>query len=174
MMMNEMIRNKLEVATMQVNVQFLQQLQPEWSRFVTFVKQTAENANPLAFVDATQQYPDTHYQAPKTHKPYAPLSKLTPSTRSHAPTRNRGKEISKPITPPSESASEEDEDNDPKQAQRDKDMQKNLALISKYIKNIYKPTNNSLRTSQTPGTRMWILLQDMGMTIRLGSLGIKG
>ncbi|GJW46996.1 retrovirus-related pol polyprotein from transposon TNT 1-94 [Tanacetum coccineum] len=98
--------------------------------------------------------PDTHYQAPKTHKPYAPSSKPTPSTRSHAPTRNRGKEISKPITPPSESASEEDEDNDPKQAQRDKDMQKNLALISKYIKNIYKPTNNSLRTSQTPGTRM--------------------
>nr|GEY19707.1 hypothetical protein [Tanacetum cinerariifolium] len=30
-MMNEMIRNNLIVATMQVNVQFLQQLQPEWS-----------------------------------------------------------------------------------------------------------------------------------------------
>ncbi|GKF80674.1 hypothetical protein Tco_0239276, partial [Tanacetum coccineum] len=38
-MMNEMIRNTLTVATMQVNVQFLQQLQPEWSRFVTIVKQ---------------------------------------------------------------------------------------------------------------------------------------
>nr|GEZ08070.1 retrovirus-related Pol polyprotein from transposon TNT 1-94 [Tanacetum cinerariifolium] len=35
----------------------------------------------------------------------------------------------KPITSPSESASEED--NDPEQAQRDKDMQKNLALIVK-------------------------------------------
>ncbi|GJV11230.1 hypothetical protein Tco_1352771 [Tanacetum coccineum] len=32
-------RNNLTVATMQVNVQFLQQLQPEWSRFVTIVKQ---------------------------------------------------------------------------------------------------------------------------------------
>nr|GFA38130.1 hypothetical protein [Tanacetum cinerariifolium] len=32
-------------------------------------------------------------------------------------------------------------------AQRDKDMQKNLALIAKYFKNIYKPTNNNLRTS---------------------------
>nr|GEV67006.1 hypothetical protein [Tanacetum cinerariifolium] len=31
-LMNEMIRNNLTVATMQVNVQFLQQLQPEWSR----------------------------------------------------------------------------------------------------------------------------------------------
>nr|GEZ36173.1 retrovirus-related Pol polyprotein from transposon TNT 1-94 [Tanacetum cinerariifolium] len=51
----------------------------------------------------------------------------------------------KPITPPSKSASEED--NDPKQAQRDKDMQKNLSLIAKYFKRIYKPTNNNLRTS---------------------------
>ncbi|GJS33422.1 hypothetical protein Tco_0531804 [Tanacetum coccineum] len=39
-MMNEMVRNQLEVATMQVNVQFIQQLQPKWSRFVTIVKQT--------------------------------------------------------------------------------------------------------------------------------------
>ncbi|GJV64246.1 hypothetical protein Tco_1475074 [Tanacetum coccineum] len=31
--------NNLTVATMQVNVQFLQQLQPEWSRFVTIMKQ---------------------------------------------------------------------------------------------------------------------------------------
>nr|GEV83804.1 hypothetical protein [Tanacetum cinerariifolium] len=57
----------------------------------------------------------------------------------------KGKEIAKPITPPSESASEEE--SDPKQAQRDKDMQKNLALIAKYFKKIYKPTNNNVRTS---------------------------
>ncbi|GJT22844.1 hypothetical protein Tco_0892781 [Tanacetum coccineum] len=38
-------------------------------------------------------------------------------------------------------------DFDPKQVQRDKDMQKNLALIAKYFKKIYKPTNNNLRTS---------------------------
>ncbi|GJS38212.1 hypothetical protein Tco_0563255 [Tanacetum coccineum] len=110
-------------------------------------KKLARNANPLALVVATQKYPDTHYQASKPHKTYAPSSKPTPSTRSHAPTRNRGKERAKSITPPSESASEEYEDNDPEQAQRDKDMQKNLVLIAKYIKNIYKPTNNNLRTS---------------------------
>ncbi|GKF00823.1 hypothetical protein Tco_0027746, partial [Tanacetum coccineum] len=52
--------------------------------------------------------------------------------------------IAKPITPPSESASEED--NDPEQAQKDKEMQKNLALIAKYFKKIYKPTNNNLIT----------------------------
>nr|GFB67208.1 hypothetical protein [Tanacetum cinerariifolium] len=58
---------------------------------------------------------------------------------------HKGKEIAKPITPPSEIASEED--SDPEQAQRDKDMQKNLALIEKYFKKIYKPTNNNLITS---------------------------
>nr|GFC03667.1 hypothetical protein [Tanacetum cinerariifolium] len=57
----------------------------------------------------------------------------------------KGKEIAKPITPPSETISEED--SDPEQAQRDKDMQKNLALIAKYFKKIYEPTNNNLRTS---------------------------
>nr|GEZ10480.1 retrovirus-related Pol polyprotein from transposon TNT 1-94 [Tanacetum cinerariifolium] len=59
--------------------------------------------------------------------------------------RHKDKEIAKPITPPFETASEED--SDPEQAQMDKDMQKNLALIAKYFKKIYKPTNNNLRTS---------------------------
>ncbi|GKA22442.1 retrovirus-related pol polyprotein from transposon TNT 1-94 [Tanacetum coccineum] len=67
------------------------------------------------------------------------------SSVSHATTRYKGKEIAKPITPPYELASEED--SDPEQAQRDKDMQKNLALIAKYFKKIYKPTNNNLKTS---------------------------
>ncbi|GJR90771.1 integrase, catalytic region, zinc finger, CCHC-type containing protein [Tanacetum coccineum] len=61
--------------------------------------------------------------------------------------RHKGKEIAKPITPPSESVSVSDEDSDPEQAQRDKEMQKNLALLAKYFKKLYKPTNNNLRTS---------------------------
>ncbi|GJU28181.1 hypothetical protein Tco_1166802 [Tanacetum coccineum] len=90
-MMNEMIRNTLTVATMQVNVQFLQQLQPEWSRIVTIVKQQheldkvsyhklfnilkqyqkevneirakriANNANPLTLVAAAQSHLDPYY-----------------------------------------------------------------------------------------------------------------
>ncbi|GJX57606.1 hypothetical protein Tco_0287503 [Tanacetum coccineum] len=40
-----------------------------------------------------------------------------------------------------------EEDSDPEQARRDKDMQKNLALLAKYFKKLYKPTNNNLRTS---------------------------
>nr|GEW28047.1 hypothetical protein [Tanacetum cinerariifolium] len=75
----------------------------------------------------------------------APSPKPLISSKSHTYTRHKGKEIAKPITPPSEIASEED--SDPEQAQRDKDMKKNLALIAKYFKKIYKPTNNNLRTS---------------------------
>ncbi|GJZ12570.1 hypothetical protein Tco_0547800 [Tanacetum coccineum] len=60
----------------------------------------------------------------------------------------QGKEIAKPVTPQSETVS--DEDNDPEQAQMDKEMQKNLALLAKYFKKLYKPTNNNLRTSSNP------------------------
>ncbi|GJR05520.1 hypothetical protein Tco_0528504 [Tanacetum coccineum] len=170
-LMNELTRNNLQVTTMQVNVQFLQQLQPEWSRFVTIVKQAekidivsyhrlfdilkqfqlevndiraeriAKSANPLALIAAAQPYSDTYYQAPKPQRSNATSS----STRQSASTRHKGKEVAKPITPQSESVSEED--SDPEQAQRDKEMQKNLALLAKYFKKLYKPTNNNLRTS---------------------------
>ncbi|GJR40791.1 retrovirus-related pol polyprotein from transposon TNT 1-94 [Tanacetum coccineum] len=140
---------------MQVNVQFLQQLQPEWSRFVTVVKQSkeidtisyhtlfdilkqyqnevndiraeriAKSANPLALLAAAQPYSDNYYQAPKPQRSNATSS----STRPSASTRHRGKEIAKPVTPQSKSVSEEG--SDPEQAQRDKDMQKNLALLAK-------------------------------------------
>ncbi|GJZ93004.1 hypothetical protein Tco_0665069 [Tanacetum coccineum] len=84
----------------------------------------AKNANPLALVAAAYQYPDPYYQAPKPHRSLEPPSKQSSSTRSNATTKYKGKEISKPITPPSESAFEED--NDPEQAQRDKDINKNV------------------------------------------------
>ncbi|GKB88362.1 retrovirus-related pol polyprotein from transposon TNT 1-94, partial [Tanacetum coccineum] len=170
-LMNELTRNNLEVTIMQVNVQFLQQLQPEWSRFVTLVKQSekidiisyhrlfdilkqfqkevndiraeriAKSANPLALLAAAQPYSDTYYQAPKPQR----SNETSSSTRQSASTRHKGKEVAKPVTPQSESVSEED--SDPEQAQRDKDMQKNLALLAKYFKKLYKPTNNNLRTS---------------------------
>ncbi|GKC54431.1 hypothetical protein Tco_1077176 [Tanacetum coccineum] len=107
----------------------------------------SRNANPLALDAATQRYSNDHYQAPKPHKTYAPSSKQTPLTRSHATTKNKGKDIVKPITPPSESASEEDSDEE--HAQRDKQIHKNLALLAKHFKNIYKPTNNLKTSSNT-------------------------
>ncbi|GKA92085.1 hypothetical protein Tco_0814010 [Tanacetum coccineum] len=60
-------------------------------------------------------------------------------------TKHKGKEIAKPVTPQSKSVSEED--SNPEQAQKDKDMQKNLVLLAKYFKRLYKLTNNNLRTS---------------------------
>nr|GEU70529.1 hypothetical protein [Tanacetum cinerariifolium] len=148
---------------------------PEWSSFVTIVKQQhkldevsyhklfdilkqcqnevnelhaerlARNANPLALVSIAQANQDPYYQTSKSHKSHAPSSKPSIPTRFHTITRYKGKKIAKPITPPSETAFEEDSDLE--QTQRDKDMQKNLALIAKYFKKIYKPTNNNLRTS---------------------------
>nr|GEY83775.1 Gag-Pol polyprotein [Tanacetum cinerariifolium] len=91
----------------------------------------AKNANPLAFVTAAQQYQNHYYLAPKCHKSYAPPSKQSSFTRSLASTKYKSKEIAKPITPLFESVSKED--SDPEQAQRDKDMQKNLALIAKTV-----------------------------------------
>ncbi|GJZ77947.1 hypothetical protein Tco_0642619 [Tanacetum coccineum] len=64
----------------------------------------------------------------------------------------QSKEIAKPITPPSESASEED--SDPEQAHKTIHKQNNLALIVRYFKKLYKPTNNNLRTSSNTETRM--------------------
>ncbi|GJV46231.1 retrovirus-related pol polyprotein from transposon TNT 1-94 [Tanacetum coccineum] len=69
---------------------------------------------------------DKYYQALKPHRSNATSS----STRPSASTRHKGKEIAKPITPQSESVSVSDEDSDPEQAQRDKEMQKNLALLA--------------------------------------------
>ncbi|GJW50649.1 hypothetical protein Tco_0092000 [Tanacetum coccineum] len=56
------------------------------------------NANPLAPVAATQHYPYTYpqaHQAPKPYKTHATSSRQTPSTRSHATTKNKAKRLSK-------------------------------------------------------------------------------
>nr|GEY10859.1 hypothetical protein [Tanacetum cinerariifolium] len=123
---------------------------PEWSRFMMIVKQQhkldevshhklfdilkqyqnefnelraerlARNANPLALVATAQANQDPYFQTSRSHKSHAPSSKPSIPTRSHIATRHKGKEIAKPITPPSETASEEDSDLE--QAQRDKDI----------------------------------------------------
>ncbi|GKB23734.1 retrovirus-related pol polyprotein from transposon TNT 1-94 [Tanacetum coccineum] len=108
---------------------------------ISVAKRIAKYANPLALLAAAQPYSDNYYQAPKPQR----TNTTSSSTRPSASTRHKGKEIAKPVTPQSESVSEED--SDPEQAQRDKDMQKNLALLAKYFKRLYKPTNNNLRTS---------------------------
>nr|GEW74907.1 Gag-Pol polyprotein [Tanacetum cinerariifolium] len=116
-LMNDMIRNNLTVTTMQVNVQFLQQLQPEWSRFMTIVKQQ-------------QKLDEVSY-----HKLFDILKQYQNEVNELGAERIARNTNLLAL------------DNDPKQAQRDKDMQKNLALIAKYFKKICKPFNNNLKTS---------------------------
>nr|GFA03997.1 hypothetical protein [Tanacetum cinerariifolium] len=103
------------------------------------------NANPLALVATAQAKLDPFYQSTRSRISSVPSPKPSIPSRSHTSTRHKGKDIANPITPPSETTS--GEDSDPEQAQRDKDMQKNLALITQYFKKIYKPTNGNLRTS---------------------------
>nr|GEU50686.1 integrase, catalytic region, zinc finger, CCHC-type, peptidase aspartic, catalytic [Tanacetum cinerariifolium] len=162
-------RNQCDVTNHQVNVQLLLQLQQEWQRFVTLVKQSQELktvsyhklydilkqhqhevneiraerlarvANPLALV--AQQQPVYHSQNHSTH--YTQNS----STRSQqAVTRNRGKAIVfnslQPIYDQEPSMVAEDDE-----TSKDKEIDKLMALISLSFKKIYKPTNNNLRTS---------------------------
>ncbi|GJU69433.1 retrovirus-related pol polyprotein from transposon TNT 1-94 [Tanacetum coccineum] len=98
-------------------------------------------------------YSDNYYQAPKPQRSSATSS----STRPSASTRHKGKEIAKPVTPQSESVSEEDEINE--QAQRDNDMQKNIGInLANYFQNAlqtYKQltsrtSSNSRNTTQIP------------------------
>ncbi|GKA35296.1 hypothetical protein Tco_0721787 [Tanacetum coccineum] len=91
-----------------------------------------------------------YYQAPKPQRSNATSS----STRPSASTRHKGKEIAKPVTPQSESVSEED--SDPEQAQRDKDMQKNLAPLLSISKRLYNLPTTTFELLQTPGTRLKI------------------
>nr|GFB67362.1 hypothetical protein [Tanacetum cinerariifolium] len=140
----------------------IERLQQEWSRCVMIVKQQhkqdevsyhklfdilkqyqnevnelrakklARNANPLVLIATAQASQYQYYQSSRSHRSSAPSSKPSILSRSQTTTRHKGREIAKPITPPSETASEEDIN--PEQAKRDKDMQKNLALIGKYFK----------------------------------------
>ncbi|GJX65448.1 hypothetical protein Tco_0299791, partial [Tanacetum coccineum] len=175
-MMNEMVRNKLKVDTMQVNVQFRQQLQPEWSRFVTIVKQAnnmdiksyhklfdilkqyhnvvneiraeriAKNANPLALFAATQYYPDDYTQSPKPYKTHAHSSRQTPSTRTHATTRNKGKEIVKPPSPQSESASEEDSEEEGSERQANaKKFSTHCKTLQEYLQTYQQQPQNFIK-----------------------------
>nr|GEW08479.1 hypothetical protein [Tanacetum cinerariifolium] len=167
-MMNELIRNQCKVTNHQVNIQFLLQLQLEWQRFVTLVKQSQELktvsyhklydilkqhqhevneiraeriarvANPLALV--AQQQPNYHPQTHPTH--YTQFS----STKSQqAATMNRGKVIvnsPQPIYDQEPSMVAEDDE-----TSKDKEIDKLIALISLSFNKIYKPTNNNLQTS---------------------------
>nr|GEY47791.1 hypothetical protein [Tanacetum cinerariifolium] len=96
-LMNEMIRNNLTVTTMQQHQNKVNELRDE---------KLARNANPLLATAQASQ--DPFYQTSRSHRSSAPSPKPLIPSRSHTTTRHKGKEIAKPITPPSEKASKED------------------------------------------------------------------
>nr|GEW48647.1 Gag-Pol polyprotein [Tanacetum cinerariifolium] len=129
-LMNEMIRNNLTIATMKVIVQFLQQFEPEWSRFVTIVKQQhkLDEVSYHKLFDILKQYQKEVNELR--------AERLAKNTNSLA--------------------------------------LKNLALIAKYFKKIYKPTNNNLRTSSNSRNKNVDVTPRYKNDISLDSLGIRG
>nr|GEX96472.1 hypothetical protein [Tanacetum cinerariifolium] len=136
-------QHKLDEVSYHKLFDILKQYQNEVNELLA--ERLVRNANPLALVATAQADQDQYYQTSRSYKSHAPSLKPSILTRSHTSTRHKSKEIAKPITPPSETASEKD--SNPEQAQRDKDKQKNLAFIAQYFKKINKPTNNNLKTS---------------------------
>ncbi|GJS48770.1 retrovirus-related pol polyprotein from transposon TNT 1-94 [Tanacetum coccineum] len=167
-MMNELVRNQCDVTNHQVNVQFLLQLQPEWQRLVTLVKQSQElktvsyqklydilkqhqnevneiraerlarTANPLALV--AQQQPVYHPQNHLNHYTHNSSNKT-----QQAATRNRGKAIVNSPPPTNEQEPKMVAEDDA--LSKEKEIDKLMTLISLLFKKIYKPTNNNLKTS---------------------------
>ncbi|GJR44020.1 hypothetical protein Tco_1312123 [Tanacetum coccineum] len=67
------------------------------------------------------------------------------------------KEIAKPVTPQSEVSDYKKTVN--QTSTREITMQKNLALLAKYFKKLYKPTNNNLQTSSNSRNKTEISAQ---------------
>ncbi|GJU47373.1 retrovirus-related pol polyprotein from transposon TNT 1-94 [Tanacetum coccineum] len=101
-------------------IQWVSLLTSRMSRLICFRNLASSLPEMESKLSLTNQ--DTYYQAPKSLKSYETPARTSSSNRSHVTTKTKDKEIAKPITPPSESASEED--SDPEQPQRDKDMAK--------------------------------------------------
>nr|GEV39999.1 integrase, catalytic region, zinc finger, CCHC-type, peptidase aspartic, catalytic [Tanacetum cinerariifolium] len=107
---------------------------PEWSRFVTIVKQQQklDEVSYHKLIDILKQYQKevNKLRAERLARNANPLELGATALANQDPYYQSSKQrIAKPITPPSESAFEEE--NNPEQAQKDKDMQKNLNLIAK-------------------------------------------
>nr|GFB71664.1 Gag-Pol polyprotein [Tanacetum cinerariifolium] len=134
--------NQCKVKNHQVNVQFLLQLQPEWQRFVTLVKQSQELKN----VSYHKLYDILKQHQHEVNEIRAEKIARHSSTRTHqAATKNRGKAVvnsPQPIYDQEPSMVDDDDE-----TSKNKEIDKLMALISLSFKKIYKPTNNNLRTS---------------------------
>ncbi|GJR36644.1 hypothetical protein Tco_1212328 [Tanacetum coccineum] len=125
---------------------FLSTTQTKWSRFVTVVKQSKE-------IDTISYHTRLTFLKQYQNKVNDILAERIPKCKSIKLLRHKGKEIAKPVTPQFESVSEED--SDPEQAQRDKDMQKNWHLPCKVNQNLqtYPKQPSKLLSSNPPGNK---------------------
>ncbi|GKB92152.1 reverse transcriptase domain-containing protein [Tanacetum coccineum] len=100
-MMNELVRNQCDVTNHQVNVQLLLQLQPEWKRFVTLVKQSQElkNVSYHKLYDILKQHHNkvNEIRAERLARTANPLALV--AQPQQASTRNRGKAIINSLSP---------------------------------------------------------------------------
>ncbi|GJU30050.1 retrovirus-related pol polyprotein from transposon TNT 1-94 [Tanacetum coccineum] len=126
-MMNELVRNQCDVTNHQVNVQFLLQLQPEWQRFVTLVKQSQE----LKTVSYHKLYDILKQHQNEVNEIRAERLACKAIVNSPSPTYDTEPEM----------VAEDDA------LSKEKKIDKLVALISQSFKKINKPTNNNLRTS---------------------------
>nr|GFB16771.1 hypothetical protein [Tanacetum cinerariifolium] len=128
-MMNELTRNQCKVTNHQVNVQFLLQLQPEWQRFVTLVKQSQElkhvSYHKLYDILKQHQHEVNEIRAEKIAHVANPLALVAQQQQDNSPRihRNAGYE-----------------------SQRSGNVAGARETVGSSMK-IYKPTNNNLRTS---------------------------
>nr|GFB55680.1 hypothetical protein [Tanacetum cinerariifolium] len=131
--MNELIKNQCDVTNHQVNVQFLLQLQPEWERFVTLVKQSQElktvSYHKLYDILKQPQNEVNEIRAERIARTANPLALVAQQQLVYSP-QNQPSRVAK----------------DDKTL-KDKEIDKLMALISLSFKKIYKPTNNNLQTS---------------------------
>nr|GFC35384.1 hypothetical protein [Tanacetum cinerariifolium] len=142
-MMNELIRNQCNVTNHQVNVQFLLQLQPEWLRFVTHVKQNQElkTVSYHKLYDILKQHQNEVNEIRAER--IARVANLLVLVAQQQP--NRGKAIvnsSQPIYDQEPSMVAKNDE-----TSKEKEIDKLIGLISLSFKKIYKPTNNNLQTS---------------------------
>ncbi|GKD79990.1 hypothetical protein Tco_1342611 [Tanacetum coccineum] len=141
-MMNELVRNQCHVTNHQVNVQFLLQLQPEWKRFVTLVKQSQElkSVSYHKLHDILKQH-QNEFTFIKTI--LLKTLNIPPPDRNSLPEiEEKNVTSSAPTYDPEPATVTEDEE-----LSKEKEIDKLMALISLSFKKIYKPTNNNLRTS---------------------------
>ncbi|GKD35884.1 hypothetical protein Tco_1251393 [Tanacetum coccineum] len=122
------------------SINFLLQLQPEWQRFVTLVKQSQE----LKTVSYHKLYDILKQHQNEVNDIRAERLACTANPLALS-TKNRGKAIvtsTAPTYDPEPATVTEDEE-----MSKEKEIDKLMALISLLFKKIYKHTNNNLRTS---------------------------